>query len=135
MQLRTVPQQVYDISLDFGNDLTLGSNADLATVSLAVRGQQRVLRRLLTNPGGYIWYPAYGAGLAAYVGQALSPDVYDQINSTILSQIFLEPAVAQEPAPVISLQTIQSGLFAQIEYTDNPTQNPVVITFNTGVTT
>src|SRR5260370_37518584 len=41
----------------------------LTPSSATVEGEQRVLRRLLTSPGSYIWHLEYGAGLPAYVGQ------------------------------------------------------------------
>lgn len=135
---RIVPQKIYDIYLDWGNDLVLGANNDLQTVSDTLRGSQRVYRRLLTNAGDYVFVPSYGAGIPAYVGQALSSDLYQQIQSTIESQIFLEPSVSQDPTPEIYFQTIQQGLFTQINYTDQSSQLPVVINFsisNTGVIT
>jgi hypothetical protein len=46
-----------------------------------------VLRRLLTNPGSYIWHLEYRAGLPQYLGQ---PAVLSAINSLIISQMFLE---------------------------------------------
>ncbi len=128
--LRTIPQIIYDAYSVFGNDLQISSNGDLRLVQGSDLSQQRIVRRLLTNPFDYCFHPTYGAGLPAYVGQALSPDSYDEIQSTINSQIFLETSVAQTPAPVIIFQTIQYGLFAQINYTFAPTQEPIVVTFN-----
>ena len=58
-----------DISHQFSADLSLSPTGDLATITAPQLTQQRVLRRLLTNPGDYIWHPSYGAGLAAFVGQ------------------------------------------------------------------
>ena len=55
-------------------------------------GQQRVLRRLLTSPGDYIWQLDYGAGLARFIGQPVNPL---QIKAVIRSQIFKEAAVAR----------------------------------------
>ena len=55
-----------DISHQWGSDLSIGPTGDFALVSGAILGQQRVLRRLLTNPGDYIWHPDYGAGLAEF---------------------------------------------------------------------
>lgn len=129
--LRNVPQVIYDVSLDWGNDLVLSSTGDLQTVSGAARSEQRVLRRLLTVPGNYIWHPEYGAGVPALIGQALSLDLFDQIKALIKANIFLEESVAQTPPPDIFLQTIQSGLFCQINYIDNPTKESIVLTFNT----
>src|ERR1700683_2907421 len=58
-----------DIAHQWGSDLEFGPNGDLAVVAGSDLGQQRVLRRLLTNLLDYIWQPAYGAGLAGLIGQ------------------------------------------------------------------
>lgn len=131
--LRNLPQIEYDISNDFGDDLLLTDTGDLLLASGSTLGQQRVLRRLLTNPNDYCWHPNYGAGVPATIGLALSPDIYDQIKSLILSNLFIESTVAQSPPPEIFLQIIQGGLYSQINYTDAPTQQPIVITFNTSI--
>jgi hypothetical protein len=131
--LRNLPQIEYDVSNEFGEDLSLSNSGDLALASGSLLGQQRVLRRLLTNPNSYCWHPNYGAGVPATIGLALSPDLYDQIKSLILSNLFLESTVAQSPPPEIFLQIIQNGLYSQINYTDAPTQQPIVITFNTSI--
>ncbi len=55
---------MYDLSHQWGDDLTVGPTGDMALVTGSVFGQQRVLRRLMTNPGDYIWQLDYGAGLA-----------------------------------------------------------------------
>ena len=52
--------------------------------------QQRVLRRLLTNPGDYIWQLGYGAGLGQFVGR---PGVPAAIAGVAGAQILLEAAV------------------------------------------
>ena len=61
-----------DLFHQYGGDLLLGPSGDLASVDATLLGQQRVLRRLLTNPGDYLWNPAYGAGLGQFVGQPAS---------------------------------------------------------------
>lgn len=88
MSAPTFPQAVYDINHNFGEDIQLSAQNDLQNVSDLVRSQQRVLRRLLTPTGSYIWHPEYGAGLPAFVGKDLSSDRFDQIKSLITSQIF-----------------------------------------------
>ena len=32
----------------------------------------RILRRLLTNPGDYLWHPDYGAGLPSRIGTVVN---------------------------------------------------------------
>jgi phage baseplate assembly protein W len=123
------PQQTLDLFNNYGTDLVYGAMNDLQTVSDVLKSQQRVTRRLLTSPGAYIWHTDYGAGLPVYVGKALTNALYTEIQSVITSQIFLEDSVAQNPTPVITLQTVQGGLLVQINYTVNPIGTPIVLTF------
>jgi phage baseplate assembly protein W len=92
---------------------------DLLTVSLPALGTERVIRRLLTNPGAYIWHPDYGAGLARFVGQPIDTA---SIQALIRSQMLLEPAVAVLPEPVVVVQSDPGGtLFVQVRYADADT--------------
>jgi hypothetical protein len=61
--------------------------------------QQRVIRRLLTNPGDYLWGLTYGAGLGQMVGQPVNTDA---IEAIVRSQIFQESSVAAVPAPQVT---------------------------------
>lgn len=119
-----------DVDHNYGQDISLTPNNDIAHSTGSKRSKQRVLRRLLTNKGDYIWHPEYGAGLAKYIGQDLNPTLVDEIKSNILAQIFLEQTVSRNPEPEISLQTIIGGLFVQINYTESKTNNPIVLSFN-----
>jgi phage baseplate assembly protein W len=121
---------VNDINHDIGQDLHLSSLNDISHSSGLSRSQQRVLRRLLTNPGDYIWHSNYGAGLAKYIGQSLNSDRFDEIKSTIISQIFLEDSVSKDVQPEIFIQTIQGGVFIQINYVESVSKNPIVLSFN-----
>jgi phage baseplate assembly protein W len=122
---------VYDLSHQWGTDLTVGPTGDVALVTGAVFGQQRVLRRLMTNPGDYIWQIDYGAGLAKFIGQ---PGNASQIEAVIRSQIFKEPAVARTPEPDITVQfdpTSSTGtVYVQIRYVDAPTGQTQVLSFS-----
>lgn len=110
-----------------GNDLAASATGDLQTVDGAIKGQQRILRRLLTNPGTYIWHPEYGAGLPAKIGDLI--DV-PKIRALIRGQMLLEEAVAKIPEPVIDLQVIPEGLAAQIQYVDAVNKTPQVLSFS-----
>ena len=120
-----------DISHLWGYDLSLGPTGDLAAASGALLGQQRVLRRLLTSPGDYIWQPDYGAGLARFIGQ---PGNIMQIRAIIRSQIFKEPAVARSPEPVIDVQAAPNGaegaVYVNIRYVDAPSGQTQVLSFS-----
>ena len=108
-----------DINHVVGSDLSVGRTGDLAVVDQNVWTQQRVLRRLLTNPGGYIWQLTYGAGLPGMIGKTVSAQ---QIAAIIRRQIGLEAAVSQQPEPRVVLQSGAVGnVFATITYQDAQT--------------
>ena len=119
-----------DIFHQYGGDLAIGPGGDRAIVDAARLGQQRVLRRLLTNPGDYLWNAQYGAGLAQFVGQPASAA---RIKSVIRSQIFQEAAVAASPAPVISVQAAADGsVTAQVQYADSAGGQTQALSFAVG---
>ncbi len=62
-----------DIFLEWAGDLSVGSTGDLALASGPDTTNQRVYRRLLTNPGDYLWQLDYGGGLAQFVGTPVEP--------------------------------------------------------------
>jgi phage baseplate assembly protein W len=117
-----------DLAQTWGDDLQIGSTGDLALASAAQLGQQRVLRRLLTNPGDYIWHTEYGAGLARFVGQPASAA---GIASVIRGQIFQESFVARTPEPVIDVQSDNAGnLFVHLRYVDADSGSTQVLSFS-----
>jgi len=119
-----------DLAHQFGSDLAVGPTGDAATATGPALGQQRVLRRLLTNAGDYIWQLGYGAGLAQFVGQ---PADATRIRAVIRSQIFRETAVARTPEPVIDVLSDGAGTVSvQISYTDAETSVTQVLGFTLG---
>lgn len=119
-----------DLQHQFGSDLSVGPTGDLATVNSSTLGQQRVLRRLLTNSGDYIWQLGYGAGLAQFVGQ---PADATRIRAMIRSQIFKEAAVARTPEPVIDVTSDGIGTVSvQVSYTDAENDTTQVLGFTLG---
>lgn len=114
----------------FGTDLSPSNRGDLLTVTAITRGQQRVLRRLLTNPGDYIFEPEYGAGLAKWIGA--NADLA-AMRALIRAQMLLEPSVAVQPEPDVSVMPIANqaggGFAVAISYTDAPSGEPVVLSF------
>lgn len=105
-----------DLHHEFGSDLVVGAGGDLLTASGALLGQQRVLRRLLTNPGDYIWNLSYGAGLPAMVGQIIDSP---RIAGIARSQMLQEAAVAQSPPPTVRVTGTPLGVVtATITYAD-----------------
>ena len=68
-----------DISHYWGEDLGIGPTGDLGLAAGSPQVQQRILRRLLTNPGDYIWVNwVYQSGLSqtATVTLAAGPAAY-----------------------------------------------------------
>jgi hypothetical protein len=116
-----------DLSHYIGGDLLASPTGDLQPASGTLRGQQRVLRRLLTNPGDCLFHPTYGAGLPKYVGQAT--DVA-KIQALIRGQILLEDSVARSPAPTINVSPIKGGVAVSIRYVDASTGQPATLNFN-----
>jgi len=127
-----------DIDHLWGSDTAVSATADLGTVEGTSRGQQRVIRRLMTNPravlpdgsvlpAGYPFHPEYGAGLPRYVGLAVDPS---EIVALIRGQILLEDSVARVPQPQITVTPITGGLSISIKYTDAATSTPATLSFN-----
>jgi hypothetical protein len=124
---------LYDLWQQWSSDLSVSSTGDLTLVSGSLLGQQRVLRRLMTNPGDYIWQLDYGAGLAQFIGQ---PGNASQVQAVIRSQIFKESVVARTPEPTVSVQFDPSGgtgtVYVQILYVDAPSGQTQFLSFAVG---
>lgn len=119
---------MYDISMDWSGDLQLSPTGDLALIQGPQLGTERVLRRLMTNPGDYVWHSDYGAGLGAFVGY---PADGTSIQSLVTAQMQLESAVAQVPEPVVSVQVNVTGeLYLQIRYADAETAETTTLSIN-----
>lgn len=110
-----------DLDHIYGQDLNLAQTGDVNAVTSNTRTIQRLVRRLLTAPttlisSDYAQQPTYGAGLRQRVGAVLN---VAEIQAICLSQIRMEPAVAQTPAPTVSVIQINPTV-AQIDiaYTD-----------------
>jgi phage baseplate assembly protein W len=117
-----------DLYQNYGTDLTPGPSGDLLTVDGTVLGQQRVLRRLMTNQGSYIWHVDYGAGLPQFIGQPASAA---QIHGIVQTQMLLEEAVAQSPPPSVNVSYYPDGtFFVSISYTDAQTGTPLLLSFD-----
>lgn len=96
-----------DVAHWFGNDLTVAASGDLLTVDEPTRSEQRLIRRLLTPKGAYIWHPNYGAGLAQYIGQPTAPK---SIEAIVRGQLKLESSVSAVPVPQVSVTSYPTGV-------------------------
>ncbi len=52
-----------DLNSPWGGDLQISATGDLALIDGLGRSEQRIIRRLFTNLGAYIWHPEYGASI------------------------------------------------------------------------
>jgi len=95
----------------WGGDLSVGPAGDINIAPAQSEVGQRIIRRLLTNPGDYIWHTSYGAGLGDYVGE---PYVSGAIEGTILSQLQQETLVAKNPTPTVNCDASASGAESSI---------------------
>ncbi len=123
---------MYDLFLEWGADLVVGSGGDIALTSNPNMISQRVCRRLLTNPGDYLWNLGYGAGLAQFIGE---PARSSKIEAVISSQLLLETAVPTSPAPQVRTTVVDRAngyVTANITYVDPTSQNPVTLNVSTG---
>lgn len=119
-----------DLAHVIGEDLQLGPSGDLALVAADAETQQRILHRLLTSPGTYIWQLSYGAGLPALIGSTVSQQ---QVAAIIRAQLGYEASVATVPEPKVS---VSDGLFGEINttiiYTEKSFGTNQVLTLSTG---
>jgi phage baseplate assembly protein W len=115
-----------DVAHYFSADIQQSATGDLLAVDGLAESQQRVLRRLLTNPGDYIWQLDYGAGLPRFIGQPIDQAA---LTSLIKTQMYLEPSVARSPEPVVQLTPIANGVSARIQYVEVESGQPTVLSF------
>lgn len=111
-----------DLAHVMGNDLTLSATGDLLIANGADATQQRVLRRLLTNPTALVFHQAYGAGLAQFVGQPASAD---RIKGVIAAQMQRERGVGASPPPTVDVTAgVDGTVVATVRYADQATGLP-----------
>jgi phage baseplate assembly protein W len=108
-----------DISHLYGGGLSLSPTGDLAMADGATLTLQRVLRRLLTSRGKYIWQLDYGAGLPSMVGRPVNER---RIQALVLLQMKQESTVLQNPPPTATVtQPTPGTVVLTINYTDATT--------------
>lgn len=119
-----------DLAHGFGTDLAIGPTGDLALSDGVELTRERVLRRLLTNPGDYLWHLDYGAGLGRFVGE---PAGAARIQAVVRGQIFREAGVARAPEPVVEAREDHAGgLAVQVRYGDASGGAPRLLAFSIG---
>lgn len=117
-----------DAALTFGGDLSVSPSGDIALAAGSALVRERLLRRLLTNAGDYIWQPTYGAGLGRFVGQPASAA---RIRAVVRGQVFREAAVARSPEPEIAVAAGPDGTtVVRIRYADAETGAAQALSFS-----
>jgi len=119
-----------DLDHYFSQDLAVGTTGDLATVTRLSRSRQRVLRRLLTNPGAYAWHPDYGAGLPAMIGDLID---IPKIRGRVIGHMLLEASVQPMPGPQVVVTEITGGVSVVVNYVALPDKQPVSLSFDVKV--
>ena len=120
-------QLLNDVNHWMGGDMTVSPTGDLGLASADLRTQQRIVRRLVTNPGDYIFHTDYGAGLPQKIGETLDVPA---LRGLIRAQILQEAGVAQDPEPQVDVAAITGGVSVRILYSSAITREPVSLQFN-----
>ncbi|WP_426399041.1 phage tail protein [Ralstonia sp. R-29] len=120
-------QLLNDVNHWVGGDVTVSPTGDLGLASADLRTQQRIVRRLVTNPGDYIFHTDYGAGLPQKIGETLDVPA---LRGLIRAQILQEAGVAQSPEPQVDVAAITGGVSVRILYSSAITREPVSLQFN-----
>jgi len=118
-----------DIDHTNGSDLKLNSSNDLAFVFDTDETNQRIMRRLFTNKGSYIWNPTWGASIPWKIGEPLSVEEYTQIKNDVTAAVLEDDNVAHDPAPEITLEIINNGLVCYIRYYNTSSDKHDTISF------
>ncbi|NTF67981.1 phage tail protein [Rhizobium rhizogenes] len=116
-----------DLDHLWGEDLTVSATGDILTVDGDDLTTERIIRRLMTAQGGYIWNLTYGGGVPGRVGTLVDIPL---ITGVIQSQIALEATVARTPAPVITVTEIQNGISVSIFFYSAKTGQQVTLSFD-----
>lgn len=116
-----------DLDVLWGQDASLTLAGDLVLADGITLSNERVLRRLLTAMGGYIWHTDYGAGLPQRIGGTSSAN---QIAAVVRAQLFQEASVSRNPAPTVVVTPIAEGFTVSIKYVEASSGAPTLIQFD-----
>lgn len=82
-----------DFTTNYG-DIAFTRSGDMQLLAGAALLQQRLYRRLVTNPGELLFYPDFGAGLVSYLHMPWTPAAQAQVEQLVAQQALLDPAVS-----------------------------------------
>lgn len=118
-----------DIDHYFSGDIAPDGTSLLAMDELTA-SQQRIIRRILTNPGEYPSDATYGAGAGRFIGATTT--LLGSLKALIVNQMYKEPSVVVSVSPIVKLTTDNTVLYINIQYVDVLTNAAQTISFNTG---
>jgi hypothetical protein len=99
---------------EWGGDLSVGPTGDIGVAPVQTEVQQRIIRRLLTNTGDYLWHVNYGGGFGSYIGKPYSSAL---IEGTVLAQLQYEVLVATNPSPTFQISQSTTASFSNTALT------------------
>lgn len=117
---------IADVGQLWGSDLRLSPTGDLALVVGSERSKERVLRRLLTNEGEYLFAQGYGGSIPKDVGEIADNA---KILAKVRGQMKIEEAVLQSVPPTVTVQNTATGVALGISYITAPDQMPAALSF------
>lgn len=107
----SVPPLKFDLDLS-GNDMTIGPSRDVAIVAGSAMVNQRVSLRLKAASGTALGDPGYGADLATYIGNPLTPVEQEGAVAEITTQALLDPLVTA--VANLAVTTSPDGLLLRV---------------------
>ncbi|OAG74028.1 phage tail protein [Gluconobacter japonicus] len=111
----------------YGGDLLL-ENGGLSVVSGSEEVRQRILRRLLTNSGDYIWQLDYGVGLQGMIGDVVVPSA---MQAAIRTQVQKDTGVDPYSPVEVDVSSDPNGVCqCKISYVDADTGQPQTLDFS-----
>ena len=117
---------LFDLSHTVGFDLSFDATGDLQLTQGREKGQQRLLRRLLTDTGTYLFHLDYGAGLPAQVGEQMDRQ---RLQTLIRRQLSQEVGIAVQPAPEMTVVPARDGVSVSLRYWEVATSQSVALSF------
>lgn len=111
----------------YGGDLLLESGG-LSVVSGSEEIRQRLLRRLLTNSGDYIWQLDYGVGLQGMIGDVVVSSV---MQAEIRAQVQKDAGVDPYSPVEVDVRADTNGVcLCRISYVDVDTGQQQTLDFS-----
>lgn len=121
-----------ELDLEFNGDLILDQEGGLQHAAPGDALRQRIFRRVLTNPGEYIYHVDYGIGLGDLVGRTMNRDQIEKLKQRVIQGILEDAETDKSFFPEIkitepgykrmdifarfkTISGVQDGLLIQLE--------------------